>query len=40
MEADATNWEIPPMSPTAITIVHATAVQADRVDKRRRARVF
>jgi len=38
MEADATNWEIPPMSPTAINLVHATAVQAIRVDTRRRWR--
>jgi hypothetical protein len=37
MEADATNGDIAPMSPTAITIVHAAAVQANRVDRRRRA---
>jgi hypothetical protein len=38
MEAVVTSWEILPMSPTAINLVHATAVQATRVDTRRRWR--
>jgi hypothetical protein len=36
MEADVTWWEIAPMSPTAINLVHADAVQAARVNKPRR----
>jgi hypothetical protein len=38
IEADGTCWDASPMSPSTVSVLHANAVQAARLNRRRRAR--